>query len=403
MIIKRVFSTLIIVFIIFNFSCSSNKIQNIETMVVKKKLFEVIIPAFGELEAVKSTPINVPSNIRGNQTISWMIPENTQVKKGDIVVKLSKTYYTEKIKQERYQVVKLNLDIEKKSNELEKERKELIHQLDVLSSEKKMAEKYRKRDTSLYSRNQIIDDSVDFNFIVKKREFLLKKKKELEKKSKAEIGLLSSKKNSRLLRLKKYMDIMNSLDISVPHDGLFLYEKNWRGDKPEVGKSVWRGAKLGKLPDLKNMQSKLHVLESEAFGLKKDLLVNIYLDSFPGEKFLGKIINMVKIAKKIDKESPLKYFEVNVSLDNTDMKVMKPGCQVKAYIFVVKKNDVISVPNQALFFDEGKSFLNLKKNNKIERRDVEIGLRSLTRTVIVKGIDEGDEIILSKPNLEDQL
>ena len=400
----KVYYFMLISLVIFSFfSCSSNKKQNIETMVIKKKVFEIVIPAFGELEAVKSTSISVPHNIRGSQIISWMVPENSKVKKGSIVVRLSKTYYLEKIKKEEYQVAKINLDIEKKKYELEKEKKELSHQLDVIASEKEMAKKYRKRDKVLYSRNQIIDDSTDFDFLQKKTKHLLKKKKELEKKTKAEIGLLDSKKNRRVARLKKYKDIINSLDIKVPHDGLFLYAKNWRGDKPEIGKNVWRGFKLGKLPDLKDMKTKLHVLESEASGLKKGLPVAIYLDSYPGFKYYGKVINMVKIAKNLDKESPLKYFEVNVSLEKTDRKVMKPGCQVKAFISVLKKDAVISVPNQALFFEQEKSFINIKKDNKIVRRNVEIGERSLTRTIIKNGLTEGEEIILSEINPEDEI
>jgi len=190
------------------------------------------------------------------------------------------------------------------------------------------------------------------------------------------------------------------MEIKAPHDGLFIYERNWRGEEPRVGSNVWRGMKLGKLPDLTLLEAKTYVLESEAGGLKENLPASIVLDALPAVTYTGKVTTIDKIAKSIGREeekSPLKYFEVKVTLDKTNPEVMKPGNQVKGFIFVRKQEDVIAVPNQALFFNNGEAFVQVKRSSGTGKRPVEIGARSITRTVITKGLEEGEEILLANP------
>jgi len=192
----------------------------------------------------------------------------------------------------------------------------------------------------------------------------------------------------------QYREALNSLEIKAPHDGLFIYEKNWRGEKPRLGMTVWRGMKLGKLPDLNRMEAKVYALESEAAGLKSDLAAEVVLDAAPGETFSGKVTTIDSLAKPLERKSPLKYFEVKITLGTTDPQLMKPGSQVEAFIFVQQERDVISVPNQSLTFNEGQAYVNVKKSAGVEKRKVEIGARSLTRTIITKGLTEGETIFL---------
>jgi multidrug efflux pump subunit AcrA (membrane-fusion protein) len=373
-------------------------------MTVEKGSFEIVIPAFGELQAVKSTPIMVPPQVRGRQTIAWMAPENSLVKKGDTVIRMDSTWYNERIQREEYAVSKLDLEIKKKQGQLGKEKNDLQGQLKVTGIEKAIAELYGAKDESIYSRNEIIDDAVNLEYLETRERHFERKKSQLEEKSRAELQLLQLKKKTHMTKIKQYRGALSSLEIKAPHAGLFIYEKNWRGEKPRLGQGVWSGTKLGKLPDLDQMEAKIYVLESEAAGLKQELPVSVELDSSPGIVFSGKVSNIDTIAKPLGREdeSPLKYFEIKVSLEKTDRNIMKPGSQVKAVIYVQQQEDVISVPNQAIFFEDEKMFVNVESSSGVEARQVEIGVRSLTRTIIAKGLEEGEKIFLNKPAPEDE-
>ena len=178
---------------------------------------------------------------------------------------------------------------------------------------------------------------------------------------------------------------------------MLVIDKYWSGEKYRVGMNAFGGQKLGSLPDLTQMEAKLFVLESEASGLKENLPVSLSLDFEPGRIFTGKVIGIDTIAKPLGEESPLKYFETKVALDVTDPQLMKPGVQVKASIFVEKQADVLAVPNQALVFEQANAFLLVRNSTRVEKRAVETGARSLTLTVITKGLREGDAVLLGNP------
>ncbi len=366
------------------------------TMTVRKGTFEIVIPAAGELQAVKSTPIRVPPRVR-RQTLSWMAPENSYVKEGETVVRMDAGYYKERIKREVNHIARLNLEIGEKEKALLKEKKDVEGTLTVTEIEKEMAERYSARDAEIYSRREIVEDTINMKYIKTKTEHYRKKKVKLEDKARAELQLLELKRKTHQVKLKQYRDALESLEIKAPHDGLFIHHKNRRGESPRVGMQVWRGMRLGQLPDLSLMEAKVYVLESEAAGLKPGLSVSVTLESSPGVVFPGKVSGIDSIAKPIERESPLKYFEIKVSLGRTDAVLMKPGSRVKAQVFVEKREDVISVPNQAFFFKDGLAFVNLLKGSGLEKREVKIGVRSLTRTVVMEGLSEGERVVLGNP------
>ncbi len=361
---------------------------------MQKETFEIVIPAFGELDAVKSTPIMASAQVRGQQTIAWMIPENSQVKTGETVIRMAASYYVDSLRTEKFNIARLDLEIQDKEKVLDKEKKDIQAQLALTEIEKQLAEVFAARDEMIFSRNEIIESSINVEFLGTKTQHFQEKTKQIEKKAQAELQLLKSKKKTLQVKVEQLQSALDSLELKAPHDGILIYEKNWRGEKPRLGMSAWPGMKLAKLPDLNSMEAKVFVLESEAAGLKGDLPATVTLDSSPGLTFNGKVIGMDTIAKPPEENNPLKYFEVKISLEKTDPAIMKPGSQVKTVIFVRKLENVLAIPNQALFFNDGHTYVNVMKGSKIEKRAVKTGDRSLTRTVITEGLTVGEKVVL---------
>jgi HlyD family secretion protein len=379
-------------------ACGGTKNPAMAVLKVRKGTFQIVLPAFGELQAAKSTPIVVPPESRfGIQTIAWMAPEYSSVKAGEIVIRLASTELKEQLRIEEAEMAKLDLEIEKKEKQLEKDKSDLHGQIAVTSIQRELADVYAARDETIFPKNKIIEDAIDLDYQNTRERHFGRKKDQLEKRISAELQLLQSKARTRRMQIKQIQDQLNNLDIKAPHDGMLVIDKYWSGEKYRVGMNAFGGQKLGSLPDLTQMEAKLFVLESEAAGLKENLPVSLSLDFEPGRIFTGKVIGIDTIAKPMGEESPLKYFETKVALDVTDPQLMKPGVQVKASIFVEKQADVLAVPNQALVFEQAKAFLLVRNSTKVEKRAVETGARSLTLTVITKGLKEGDAVLLGNP------
>lgn len=388
----------LIVFAAFAAACGGTKNAGMAVLKVHKGNFQIVIPAFGELQAAKSTPIVVPPESRfGIQTIAWMAPEYSSVKEGEVVIRLASTDLKERLRVEEAEMEKLNLEIRKKEKQLEKDKSDLHGEIAVTSVQRQLADVYAARDETIFAKNKIIEDAIDLDYQITRERHFERKKDQLEKRIAAELQLLQSKARTRQMQIKQIQDQLNNLEIKAPHDGMLVIDKYWSGEKYRVGMNAFGGQKLGSLPDLTQMEAKLFVLESEASGLKENLPVSISLDFEPGKVFTGKVIGIDTIAKPLGEESPLKYFETKVALDTTDPQLMKPGVQVRASIFVEKQADVLAVPNQALVFEQSKTFLLVKNSAKVEKRAVEAGARSLTLTIITKGLSEGDVVLLGNP------
>ena len=382
-------------------SCGRPGGANVANLNVHKGTFEILIPAFGELQAAKSTPIVVPPESRfGLQTIAWIAPEYSTVKSGEVVIRLASTELADLLRTEQAEMAKLNLEIAQKEKQLEKEKTDLTGQISVTGIQRELADVYAARDETIFPRNKIIEDAVDLHYQTIREEHFQRKRDQLEKRITAELQLLQSKVRAREVRIKQFQDQLNNLELRAPHDGMIIIGKTWNGEKYRVGMYAYPGMKLGSLPDLSVMEAKLYVLESEASGLKESLPVSLTLDYEPGRVFTGKVAGIDTIAKPLSEQSPLKYFEVKASLDVTDPRLMKPGVQVKASIFVEKLTGVIAVPNQALVFEQDKVFALVKNRSRIQRRPVEIGTRSLTLTVVTDGLKEAEEILLGSPGTE---
>jgi HlyD family secretion protein len=397
MTVKSLFSTLLIIalpvgLILFP-ACSKSPVTT-TIMKVETGPFEIIIPAFGELVASQSTPISPSERVQWEQTIAWIAPENSIVKTGDTIIRMNAARFMDQIAVEKSNLAKINIEIEMKEKAMAKEKTDLHSQLNITELEKQFANSFNKKDEEIFSRNEIIESSMNIEFLEFKTRHFKDKTKKLEQKVNAEIQLLVSKRKTIEVKLEQYSQALEAMEIKAPHDGVLIYEKNWRGEKTRVGLTVYPGNKIAQIPDLRKMEATLYILESEASGLKENLPVTVSIDSAPDRIVKGKIKGIDTIAKSIEEKSPLKYFEVKVILDKTLPDVMKPGTQIKASIFVRKLQNVLSVPNQALTFKDGRTYVDVLDGSDTTRREVKIGDRSLTRTVIINGIKPGEKVAL---------
>jgi len=390
---------LILGFLFLLISCGGSEPVQIATIAVQPSGFEIVIPAMGELKARKTTPISIPSQIQRSQTLSWLAPENTFVRKGDVLVRFDPTQYQLKSQDERVEIEKLTIDVDEKGRSLDTDRLVLEGQTFILDQEKTMAKKYAPKDMNIYSKSEIIDSAIDLDYLESKNTYYLWKRSGFEKNANAEMGLLEMQKNGHQLQYDQLQDAMRILELKAPHDGIFIYKKNWRGESLRVGQNVWPGMKIGMLPDMNSLEAKVYVLESEASGLKEGLNVEISLDAHPGYSISGKTTMIAPLAKPKKRRSPVKYFEVNIKLDKLDKSLMRLGNRLKAKIFVTKKENTIAVPNQAVFQENQVSWVYVVEGKGFEKRIVVTGDRSLTRTEITGGLKIGEEIALSKPKL----
>ncbi len=378
-------------------ACSFQGGEPVPTCRVDAATFEARIPGFGELKAARTTKIEVPATLRSRQRLAWLVDEGMPVAENEVIARLDPDQLARKKRSTEDAVKRLDLQLKDRVRDLEKERRAVQSQIELLALEKADAERFAPQDTALFSRHEILDAQVDLELLETRIEHAEARLARYTQRAETEIEILRLERRTEEVKLSQVRQALGSLEIRAPHAGVFFPEKNWRGEKTGVGSTLWPGRTIGELPELSLMEARIQILESEAAGLEEGLEVSISLDAHPDRRFAGTVTAVQPVARTLTWRNPVKYFEIKVELAETDQDVMKQASQVQATIFVTKEEAVFSVPNQAIFNDSQGAWVYVLQGQDFVKRPVSLGQHNLARTVITDGLDQGEQVALVPP------
>lgn len=141
---------------------------------------------------------------------------------------------------------------------------------------------------------------------------------------------------------------------------------------------------------------KVSLGETDIYKINVDQEVNLQFDSFKNKKYYGTVTRIDDIGTN---ENGVIKYNIYIEVKNPDNK-LKPGMTVDADIVTNKLDNIVIVPNSSVKpYKNGKAVRIVNKNtSQIEYIPVEIGIKGDKYTQIVKGINEGQEIVTSLKN-----
>jgi HlyD family secretion protein len=83
--------------------------------------------------------------------------------------------------------------------------------------------------------------------------------------------------------------------------------------------------------------------------------------------------------------------EVLVQIDGDDGGLL-PDTNVTVTVTTSSQSDVLSIPREALYTENGKSYVFRVVNDELKRTPVVIGTFNLTQAAIISGLKEGDQV-----------
>ncbi len=196
----------------------------------------------------------------------------------------------------------------------------------------------------------------------------------------AESQLQLSRINLDLVNL----DIANSI-IYAPYDGIVLSSAYRKGEYAGPG-----------VPAISVISSifiiKAEVNETDIVNLKVGQDVVIRLDAYFENEFEGKITEISPISTNI---GGVVSFELIVKPDAIDVQLLY-GLSASLDIITSSAEDVLYVPIQSVFEEDGKSYVNVPgENGEIEKAEVTTGIYNFDFIEIKSGLNEGDTILIS--------
>jgi multidrug resistance efflux pump len=369
----------------------------VATYVAKKEQFVRKVVAEGNLQAVKATPILTPQNSgAGPMKIAWLAPDGTAVKQHDSVVKFDPSDSEKRLRDGEADLESANARLSSENIKSRTAVADSETDADLAGDELEQTRRFQAKDAEIFSRNQIIESEVDANLAGEKQTHAQQAEAIEKRRSQSNAAVIVVDKAKAQMAIDHANKALASMQVEAPNDGVFVLERNWRGQPRKVGDLMMPGQAVAEIPLLAQMEAEVYVLEVDGSGLTEKQSADVVIEARPEVSFHGTIKLVDKLAQPRQNGSPVQYFGVTIALDKTDPTVMKPGQRVQATL-VLDQEDAIVVPRQAVFTKESKSIVYRKTATGFEPVTVELGAATAGRVVIKSGLSDGDTIALRDP------
>ncbi len=361
--------------------------------------FEDVVTSSGELIAKNSEDIMGPSNMRRyglfNIKISDLVSEGTYVQKGEFVAELDKTELSGKLNE--------------LSNELDKARSQYTQtQLDTTLEMREQRSAIEALEFDIRQKKVEIEQSVyeppatiqRLKLDLEKLEQNLEQKRDNYqiKRRQSEAKMVEAAAN--LAQTQNKFDALQELEqefrIVAPKQGMVIYKREWGGRKRKAGSTIspWDPG-VATLPDLSEMESRTYINEVDIRKVASGQVVEIGLDAFPEAKLSGIVKEVANVGE--DREnSESKVFEIVITVNESD-STYRPGMTTSNRIITATLDSVVQVPLEAIFSEEGQTFVYKNSGVSIIKQAVEIGARNDEFAVIERGLREEEEVYLTEP------
>ena len=368
---------------------------------VKKGNFRIEVNTSGELISKNFVEIKGPSSLRLLRIfqikINNLVPEGSYVKEGDFVAQLDESNVKTKIVELKTEVEKITSKYEQEKLDTAIEMMKLRDQLINLNydiEEKKIKVKQSTYEPPAVQRQFEIELEKSERTLQQNINSILLKRKQNEAKL-YEIVLSLNQEN---LKLKRYEELLKSLTVLAPQDGMIVYSKYWDGTKITTGSEIGNWTNdyvVATLPDFSKMLIKTYVNEIDISNLKNGLTVDISIDAFPDKIYSGKVIDVGNIGQQLQK-SESKVFEVMIEINEMD-SLLRPAMTANNNILIEELSDVLFIPQESVFANDSISYVIVKTRFSLKKQKVYLGKSNSNFVVVEKGLENGEELLMVKP------
>lgn len=370
---------------------------------VKARIDDVVLGVAieGTLQSRNSSFLGPPGVAElWDYKLSFMAPEGQEVEEGAPVLGFDVTELERRL-------IERQTESEEAAKKIEQLTKELVRKRRV--DELKLAEaRARERKAGLkvdvpeeLEKGQILEEArLDLELARTEIEHLEKRLAASELSGEAALDVMRARKTRAEQQVNEIEDGIGRMTVVAPRAGTIIYVSRGRGEKKKVGDSCWRGESVVELPDLKSMMAKGEVDEADAGKIRNDQPFRVRLDAFPDVDYTGRVESIWQTVQRKSWRNPIKVVRLDMELDETDTRRMRPGMRFRGTVEIERAEDVLVVPANAVFLTAQGPVVFRRTLFGHERVPVELGRRNEELVQVVGGLSDGDRIAEQNLDLE---
>jgi len=375
---------------------------------VKSGSFELKLSIKGEVRGKNAVVISLPDELKRRELHIWqikikdMVPEGTVVKKGGWIATLDPAELNQHMQTNRQDLTKYMAELNDAKIDSAIQLTKLREELDEFKYDlayKQLELEQAKYESPAYQRKK----NVEYNKTIRQME---KKRRDYELnrlKLKVKTKRTEDKYNEYFVRDSLLKSALKACRVKAPKEGMVMYAKLWGGRKLRVGDQISRWMPtIATLPDMSVLVSETYVQEIDIMKIATRDTVEIYIDALPDKIYRGFISKIANIGQELP-GFDTKVFKVLIDMDENG-KEIKPAMTTDNRIILTSLNNVVKIPRNCLFSDNGDNYVYFKSGGEIWKKRVVAGPENSEEIVVKSGLNVNDKILTKAPeNVEEIL
>jgi len=345
----------------------------------------------GKLAAVETDLVGPPKlQEMWQYKIAFMAPEGATVAEGDRVLGFDSSELNQRLQQEIAERDAARKRVEKAEKEGDAAREH--DELALAVAEAKMRKaglRVERPDVIVAEREQALD-RLELELAEKEVTYLKARLASSLRATEAYLAMLRSQQAQAEQEVAETEDSIGQMMQPAPRGGTVVYVTNWREEKKAVGDTAWRGEDVIELPDLSRMKANGQVHEADAGRLAEGQTVKLRLDAHPDVEFRGKVARIWSTVQRESWSSPLKVVRVDIELDETDTRKMRPGMRFRGKVEIERVEEALLLAVDSVFLEADGPVVYRRTWRGHEPVRVVLGRRDDDEVEVLEGLREGD-------------
>jgi len=373
--------------------------ENAEWLDARRDDLRIEVEVNGTLRAVETSMVG-PPQLREfwEFKVSHMAPEGEEVTVGTPVLGFDTTELNQRLLRQQAEADGAIKQIDKTEKNLTMQRRQDDLRLAEVKARRDKARLIVDRPGDLGSAQDLAQSRLDLVLAEKELAYLEQRLEASSRSAEAQLAALNDQRGRAQTEVAKIQSGIAQMTRTAPRDGTVIYVADWNGDKKQVGSSCWKGEAVIELPNLEKMKGEGEVDEADAGKIVEGQQVTLRLDAHPDVRYAGHVAAIGKTVQRKSWRSPLKVVRLEIELDETDTRRMRPGMRFRGEVETERITDALLVPLEAVFPTLDGPVVYRRTMFGVDEVPVELGRRNKKFVEVLSGIGEGDEVSTVEPS-----
>jgi len=350
----------------------------------------------GTLKAVATDLVGPPQLAHVWQfKIARMAPEGDDVAAGTPILSFDTSELQQRLQRELAERDAAHKRVEKAEKELTVKRKQDEMRLAEAEARLRKTELTAESPEAMVAASELALVRLDLELAKKEVAYLTSRLESAARSAEATLAALRDQLERAERDVVATQQGIDAMTVKAERDGTVIYISDWNDQKKKVGDACWKGDSVLELPDLTRMKAMGLVHEADAGRLAEGQRVTLRLDAHPDVEFTGRVASIWRTVQRETWRSPKRVVRLEVELDETDRRRMRPGMRFRGSIEVERVDGALLVDADSVFLKADGPVVYRRTMLGHEVVPVELGRRNETNVEVLEGLREGDAVSLT--------